>query len=49
MEFSRSHDDFIELPSGLLEAKDSTSSFVSQQKLFEDLGRDLLKNAFDGQ
>lgn len=48
MEFSRSYDGFIELPSGLLEASDATSSFVSQQKIFDDLGRDLLKNAFDG-
>lgn len=49
IQFYRSHDGFIELPSGLLEAKDSTSLFVSQEKVFDDLGRDLLKNAFDGQ
>ena len=49
IEFSRSHDGFIELPSGFLESKDSISLFVSQKKVFDDLGRDLLKNAFDGE
>ncbi len=24
------------------------SSYASQQKVFDDLGRDVLKNAFDG-
>jgi hypothetical protein len=48
MNFSRSHDGFIELPSGILEASNSASCFASQQKVFDDLGRDILKNAFDG-
>jgi len=45
---SRSHDGFVELPSGMLEASNSLSFYASQQKVFDDLGRDLLKNAFDG-
>jgi hypothetical protein len=32
----------------VLEAQDSSSCFASQQKVFDDLGRDILKNAFDG-
>ncbi len=46
--FFRSHDDFVELPSGIFEASDSFSSYASQQKVFDDLGRNMLKNAFDG-
>ncbi|CAF0816111.1 unnamed protein product [Adineta ricciae] len=43
-----SHDGFIELPSGILESKDNSSAYASQQKVFNDLGRDVIKNAFDG-
>ncbi|CAF3182883.1 unnamed protein product [Rotaria socialis] len=43
-----SHDGFVELPSGILEADNSLSPYASQQKVFDDLGRDVLKNAFDG-
>lgn len=48
MLFLRSHDGFVELPSGVLEADSKISSYASQQKVFDDLGRDVLKNAFDG-
>lgn len=44
----RSHDGFVELPSGLREADKPLSPYASQQKVFDDLGRDVLKNAFDG-
>ena len=44
----RSHDDFIELPTGVLEAKSKSSSYASQDKVFNDLGQDVLKHAFDG-
>ncbi|CAF1186858.1 unnamed protein product [Rotaria sordida] len=43
-----SHDGFVELPSGILEADNSLSPYASQQRVFDDLGRDVLKNAFDG-
>ncbi|CAF4626294.1 unnamed protein product [Rotaria sp. Silwood1] len=43
-----SHDGFVEHPSGILEADNSLSPYASQQKVFDDLGRDVLKNAFDG-
>ncbi|CAF3629264.1 unnamed protein product [Adineta steineri] len=43
-----SHDGFVEHPSGIYQAKDSVSCYASQQKVFDDLGRDVLKNAFDG-
>ena len=46
--FPRSHDGFIELPSGILEASSSASYFASQQRIFNDLGRDILGNAFEG-
>ncbi len=45
---SRSHDGFVELPSGVFEADSKSSPYASQQKVFDDLGRDVLKNAFDG-
>jgi hypothetical protein len=32
----------------VLEPDSNLSSYASQQKVFEDLGRDVLKNAFDG-
>ena len=44
----RSHDGFTELPSGILESKDNSSTYASQQKVFNDLGRDVIKNALDG-
>lgn len=44
----RSHDGFVELPSGVFEPDRSTSPYASQQKVFDDLGRNVLKNAFDG-
>ncbi|CAF4024613.1 unnamed protein product [Rotaria magnacalcarata] len=43
-----SHDGFVELPSGILEADNSLSPYASQKHVFDDLGRDVLKNAFDG-
>ncbi|CAF0889778.1 unnamed protein product [Adineta ricciae] len=43
-----SHDGFVELSSGKLEASDSSSNYASQQKVFDELGRDVLKNAFEG-
>jgi hypothetical protein len=43
-----SHDGFVELPSGIYETNDPSSSYASQQKVFDDLGHDVLKNAFDG-
>ena len=45
--FPRSHDGFIELPSGMLEVDNNSSPYASQQKVFDDLGRDVLQNAFD--
>lgn len=45
---SRSNDGYMELPSGILEADNKSSAYASQQKIFDDLGRDVLKNAFDG-
>jgi len=44
----RSHDGFVELPSGVLEPDSNLSPYASQEKVFDDLGRDVLKNAFDG-
>ena len=44
----RSHDGCVELPSGVLEPETGSSPYASQQKVFDDLGRDVLKNAFDG-
>jgi hypothetical protein len=32
----------------MLEADNNSSPYASQQKVFDDLGRDVLKNAFDG-
>jgi hypothetical protein len=32
----------------VLEADGKGSPYASQQKVFDDLGRDVLKNAFDG-
>ncbi|UJR22741.1 hypothetical protein I4U23_025773 [Adineta vaga] len=43
-----SHDGFIELPSGKLEPNNSSSLYANQQKVFDDLGHDVLKNAFEG-
>ncbi|UJR26288.1 hypothetical protein I4U23_007626 [Adineta vaga] len=43
-----SHDEFVELPSGVLEPSSNSSPYASQQKVFDDLGRDVIKNAFDG-
>ncbi|CAF3137222.1 unnamed protein product [Rotaria sp. Silwood2] len=43
-----SHDGCTEHPSGILEVNDICSFYVSQQKVFDDLGRDILKHAFDG-
>ncbi|CAF3662340.1 unnamed protein product [Adineta steineri] len=43
-----SHDGFTELPTGILEPSNSSSPYASQQKVFDDLGRDVIKNAFDG-
>lgn len=48
VKYFRSHDGFIELPSGILESDTPSSLYASQKKVFDDLGRDVLKNAFDG-
>lgn len=48
IESVRSYDGFIQHPSGIFQALDSSSSYISQQKMFDDLGREILKNAFDG-
>jgi len=32
----------------VIEADNNLSLYASQQKVFDDLGRDVLKNAFDG-
>jgi len=32
----------------MLEADNTSSPYASQQKVFDDLGRDVIKNAFDG-
>jgi hypothetical protein len=32
----------------VLEVANNLSPYASQQKVFDDLGRDVLKNAFDG-
>ncbi|CAF4431541.1 unnamed protein product [Rotaria socialis] len=43
-----SHDGFIQAPSAIFQGDDISSSYNSQRKLFDDFGRDLLKNAFSG-
>ena len=44
-----SHDNFIEEDkSGYLQPKDSSSNYASQQKVFDDLGKGVLGNAFEG-
>ncbi|KAI3388277.1 hypothetical protein SNEBB_000716 [Seison nebaliae] len=42
-----SHDGYSEGGDGLLEAS-AGSNYASQQKVFDDLGKGVLKNAFDG-
>ena len=43
-----SHDGFTEKPDGYLIPSSSSSKYASQQKVFDDLGRGVLENAFEG-
>lgn len=38
----------MEQPNGYLEPKSSKSNYASQKKVFDDLGRGVLDNAFEG-
>jgi hypothetical protein len=43
----RSHDGFVVNKDGILEPSPG-SSYASQQTVFDDLGKGVLKNAFEG-
>ena len=43
----RSHDGYVTLEDGSLEASPGTN-YASQQRVFEDLGKGVLSNAFAG-
>lgn len=44
----RSHDGFVENENGLLVPESNKSNYACQQKVFNDLGRGVLQNAFEG-
>jgi len=44
----RSHDGFTEKEDGYLVPASSSSRYASQQKVFDDLGKGVLENAFEG-
>lgn len=48
LNFVRSHDGFVEKPDGVLVPDTASSNYASQQKVFDDLGRGVLQNAFEG-
>lgn len=45
--FLRSHDEFNEDAEGVLSAKPG-SNYASQQTVFDNLGQEVLNNAFEG-
>ena len=46
--FLRSHDGYTVREDGYFEPSSSSSNYASQQRVFDDLGKGVLENAFAG-